>query len=361
MPVEFLWYIPNTVESGHRGDDTAEGWGTLDFSAGMAQAVEEHGFVGALIGSGWGRTDTFTLATALTARTRTFMPLAAIRPGYSQPATFACAATTLDQLGQGRLLVNVVTGKDDNRAYGDFVEESADRYARTREFMQIVRQLWTREDVSYDGQFYRVEHSTCLPHPYRPGGPPLWFGGASPAAEAVAASEADVQLMWGEPLAMAEERIERLKRLSADCDRVAPLELEFGLRITVVVRETSDEAWRAARAKLGGWEGALDRRVEKNVTGIGSVGQARLRDLLDVGEVLDRCLWTAPAQMGTGAASTWLVGSPDDIIASLEAYVALGISKFILSDTPYLDEAIRVGELVVKPMLDRRLAAQSPR
>jgi alkanesulfonate monooxygenase len=124
----------------------------------------------------------------------------------------------------------------------------------------------------------------------------------------------------------------------------------------VVVRETSDEAWQAARAKLGGWEGVLDRRVEKNVTGKGSVGQARLRDLLDVGEVLDRCLWTAPATVGTGAASTWLVGSPDKIIASLEAYTALGISKFILSDTPYLDEAIRVGDLVVKPMLARASA-----
>jgi alkanesulfonate monooxygenase len=225
--------------------------------------------------------------------------------------------------------------------------------------MQIVRQMWTREDVSYDGRFYQVEHSTCLPRPYRPGGPPLWFGGASPAAEQVAAAEADVQLMWGEPLAMAEERIERLKRLETEYDRAAPL--EFGLRITVVVRETSDEAWQAARAKLGGWEGALDRRVEKNVTGIGSVGQARLRDLLDVGEVLDRCLWTAPATVGTGAASTWLVGSAEEIIASLEAYVALGITRFILSDTPYLDEAIRVGDLVVKPMLAARLAAQAPR
>ncbi len=354
MPLEFLWYVPNTVESGHRGDDTAEGWGTLDFSAETAQAVEEHGFVGALIGAGWGRTDTYTLATALTARTRTFMPLAAIRPGYWQPGPFACAAATLDQLGEGRLLVNIVTGKDDHKAYGDFEEANADRYARTREFMQIVRQLWTREDVTYRGRFFSVEHSTCLPRPYRAGGPPLWFGGASPAAEQVAAAEADVQLMWGEPLAMAEERIARLKRLETAYERAAPL--EYGLRVTVVVRETSDEAWQAARAKLGGWEGALDRRVERNVTGIGSVGQARLRDLLDVGEVLDRCLWTAPATVGTGAASTWLVGSAEEIIASLEAYVALGISKFILSDTPYLDEAIRVGDLVVKPMLAARAA-----
>jgi alkanesulfonate monooxygenase len=349
MPLEFLWYVPNTVESGHRGDDTAEGWGTLDFSAETAQAVEDGGFVGALIGAGWGRTDTFTLATALTARTRKFHPLAAIRPGYWQPGPFACAAATLDQLGQGRLLVNIVTGKDDHRAYGDFEEENADRYARTREFMQIVRRLWTEENVTFDGRFFRVEHSTCLPRPYRAGGPPLYFGGASPAAEAVAAAEADVQLMWGEPLAMVAERVDRLEHLSRTQERARTL--EYGLRITVVVRETAEEAWQAAEAKLQGWEGALDRRVERNQTGRGSVGQARLKSLIESGEVLDRCLWTAPTKYGTGAASTWLVGSAEEIIASLEAYVDLGLTHFILSDTPYRDEATRVGELVVKPML----------
>jgi len=357
MALEFLWYIPNTVESGHRGDDTAEGWGTLDFSASMAQAVEEHGFSGALIGAGWGRTDTFTLATALTARTRRFMPLAAIRPGYWQPGHFACAAATLDQLGQGRLLVNIVTGKDDHRAYGDFDEDPASRYERTREFMQIVRRLWTREDVTYEGRHFRVERSTCLPRPYRPGGPPLYFGGASSAAEQVAAAEADVQLMWGEPLAMVEERIDRLERLSASCERERPL--EYGLRVTVVVRDTPEEAWRDAERKLSGWEGNLDRRVEKNVTGQGSVGQARLRELLEQGEVLDTCLWTAPTRYGTGAASTWLVGSAEQITAALEAYVRLGVTHFILSDTPYREEAIRVGRLVVQPMLaaDRASAA----
>jgi alkanesulfonate monooxygenase len=81
------------------------------------------------------------------------------------------------------------------------------------------------------------------------------------------------------------------------------------------------------------------------------VGQARLRELMEAGDVLDSCLWTAPARFGTGAASTWLVGSAEEIIAALNAYVKLGITKFILSDTPYRDEAIRVGDLVVKPML----------
>jgi alkanesulfonate monooxygenase len=350
MSLEFLWYVPNTVESGHRGDDTAEGWGSLRFSAAIAQAAEEHGFDGALIGAGWGRTDTFTLGTALTAVTRRFKPLVATRPGYWQPAHFACAAATLDQLGEGRLLVNIVTGKDDHAAYGDFEDRDEDRYARTREFMQIVRRLWTEETVSYEGRFFRVENSTCLPRPYQQPCPPLYFGGASAAAEQVAAAEADVQLMWGESLAMAAERIDRLKRLSADCDRARPL--EFGLRITTVVRERSEQAWRDAEAKLAGWEGNLDRRVERNVTGKGSVGQQRLREMMAQGEVLDRCLWTRPAQVGTGAASTWLVGSYEEVAAALQDYVRLGITHFILSDTPYLDEAVRVGDNVLTRIAD---------
>ena len=349
MSLEFLWYVPNTVESGHRGDDTAEGWGTLDFSVAIAEAIEAHHFRGALIGAGWGRTDTFTLATALAARTRRFQPLAAIRPGYWQPAHFACAAATLDQLSQGRLLVNIVTGKDDHRAYGDFDERDTSRYARTREFMQLVRRLWTEENVTFSGEHFRVERSTCLPRPSRAGGPPLYFGGASAAAEQVAAAEADVQLMWGETLAMVAERIARLERLSAGCDRRRPL--EYGLRVTVVVRETSAAAWRAAEEKLRGWEGQLDRRVEANRTGAGSVGQQRLHDLMQRGDVLDRCLWVEPAKYGTGAASTWLVGSADEIVAALQDYVALGVTHFILSDTPYREEAARVGESVVARML----------
>ncbi len=358
MALDFLWYVPNTVESGHRGDDTAEGWGTLEFSAGIAQAAEEHGFSGALIGTGWGRPDTFILATALAVRTRTFRPLVAIRPGYWQPAQFACAAATLDQLSSGRLLVNIVTGKDDHRAYGDFDENDGDRYARTREFMQILRLLWTQEDVTYTGRFYRVEHSTCLPRPHQQPCPPLYFGGASPAAEQVAAAEADVQLMWGETLAMAAERIDRLRALSAACERSRPL--AYGLRITVVVRETTVAAWRAAEEKLHGWEGALDRRVERNRTGEGSTGQQRLLDLAAAGEVQDSCLWTAPTRYGTGAASTWLVGSAAEVAAALQAYVTLGVTHFILSDTPYRDEAIRVGDQVLGLLTEAEVGRDEP-
>ena len=86
---EFLWYIPNTVEAGIRGDDVATGWADLDRSVTLARMTEDHGWGGALFGTSWGRPDTFTVATAIAARTTTFQPLIAIRPGYWQPAHFA--------------------------------------------------------------------------------------------------------------------------------------------------------------------------------------------------------------------------------------------------------------------------------
>src|SRR4051812_31395455 len=102
MSLEFLWYIPNQVQPGHRGDSVAVDHNSLDALTSHARALEEYGWGGALLGTGWGRPDPFTVAPALAARTTTFQPLIAIRPGYWRPANFASAAATLDHLTGGR-------------------------------------------------------------------------------------------------------------------------------------------------------------------------------------------------------------------------------------------------------------------
>ncbi|AGL19031.1 LLM class flavin-dependent oxidoreductase [Actinoplanes sp. N902-109] len=340
MSLDFLWYIPNTVEPGHRGDDAVQGYGTLEHSVELARLAERHGWSGALIGTGWGRPDTFTVATALAVRTTTFRPLAAIRPGYWQPAHFASAAATLDHLSGGRLLVNIVSGQDNLAAYGDVEGDQAQRYGRTKEFMRIVRRLWTEEDVTHAGEHFHVTGSTVVPRPHGTG-PRLYFGGASAAAERVAATEADVQLFWGEPLDGIAERIDRLRKLSNDLGRDLP-PLEFGLRVTTLVRDTSEEAWRDAEAKVAGLAERTDPLRSP------AVGQQRLLDLAARGDVLDSNLYTAPGRYGGGGAgTTWLVGSADEVAAALRRYAELGISHFVLSDTPYRTETARVGDALI--------------
>jgi alkanesulfonate monooxygenase len=360
MSPEFLWYIPNTVEPGHRGDTTTEGWGSLDFSTDQARALEEHGWGGALLGTSWGRPDTFTVATALAARTTTFKPLIAVRPGYWRPAQFASAAATLDQLTEGRVLVNIVTGLDHLAAYGDGNADPAQRYDRTQEFMQVVRRLWTQDNVTFHGQHFQVTDSTLAPKPYGADAgrhPTLYFGGASEAAQRVAAAEADVQLFWGEPLEGVAQRIDRLRSLSDSLGREHE-PLEFGLRITTVIRDTTDEAWHDAEEKVA--KLAADSGEIKINRGPGAatqhqtaVGQQRLLDLTGRGEVLDSCLYTTPAKFGAaGAATTWLVGSADDVAAALRKYQDLGVTHFVLSDTPYKRELIRVGDQLLPRLRD---------
>jgi len=354
MSAEHLWYIPNQVTPGHRGEPVSPGHHSLDTLTEQAVALEEHGWTGALLGTGWGRPDTFTVATALAARTTTFEPLIAVRPGYWRPANFASAVATLDHLTGGRVRVNVVSGQDDLAAYGDTEGDQAHRYARTREFLQLVRRLWTQERVDYRGEHFQVAGSTVVPRiqprPGRPH-PTLYFGGASPAAERVAATEADVQLFWGEPLAGVQERIERLRALAEELGREhAPL--QFGLRVTTVVRDTTERAWADAEAKVAEMARAqgtprddLRRRT--------AVGQQRLLDLAAQGEVLDDNLYTTPGRFGGGGAgTTWLVGSAQDVAKSLRRYQDLGVTHFVLSDTPYLREIRRQGDQLLPLLRD---------
>ncbi|MDX3432123.1 LLM class flavin-dependent oxidoreductase [Streptomyces sp. NBC_01696] len=140
--------------------------GSIEYSTDLARTAEAHGWSGALLGTGWGRPDTFTVATALAARTTTFEPLIAVRPGYWQPAHLASAAATLDQLSRGRVLFNIVSGLDNLDAYGDTNVDPARRYARTQEFLYLPRRLWTEEDVTFGGEYFQVTGSTVAPRPY---------------------------------------------------------------------------------------------------------------------------------------------------------------------------------------------------
>ncbi|MEX2696604.1 LLM class flavin-dependent oxidoreductase [Rhizobium mongolense] len=349
---EFLWYIPNDVRPGHRGDSTVENHNSLEMLTSHAKELEDHGWKGALIGTGWGRPDTFTVAASLAARTTTFEPLIAIRPGYWRPAHFASAAATLDYLTGGRVRINIVSGKDNLSAYGDSEGDQAHRYARTKEFMRLVRRLWAEENITYAGEHFKVSESTVMPRIEVRGDrrhPKLYFGGASEAAERVSATEADIQLFWGEPLEGVRERITRLKALSRELDRDLP-PLEFGLRITTLVRDTTEQAWADAEAKVAEMAKSKGTGWNDHLQAV-AVGQQRLLDLHRRGEVLDDNLYTTPGKFGGGGAgTTWLVGSAADVARSLRKYQELGITHFVLSDTPYLSEIKRQGDQLL-PLL----------
>ena len=244
---EYLWYIPNQNEPGHRGDTAVDGHNSLDTLTEHALALERNGWQGALIGTSWGRPDTFTVATALAARTSTFEPLIAVRPGYWRPANFASSVATLDHLSGGRVRINIVSGKDNLGAYGDGEAQQADRYDRTREFIQIIRRLWTEENLTYRGEHFSVENSTAVPRIAAREGrphPKIYFGGRRrppngwppprPTSNCSGASRSTVS-----PNASTGSR--NCRRPSTG----STLHSNSVLRITTFIRDTTDQAWEA--------------------------------------------------------------------------------------------------------------------
>ncbi len=340
-PSEFLWYIPNQVAAGHRGDPVTADHNSLDTLTTQARALEDHGWHGALLGTGWGRPDTFTVAAALAARTTTFEPLIAIRPGYWRPANFASAAATLDHLSGGRVRVNIVSGQDNLAAYGDSEGDQAHRYARTQEFMRLVRRLWTEENVTFAGEHFWVTDSHRRPASggaRRPQASPALLRRRLEAAERVVRRPRPTSSCSGASRSTASrERIDRLKALSKTLDRDLP-PLEFGLRITTLVRDTTEQAWADAEAKVAQHGRGPGRRLERSQPAGGAVGQQRLLDLQQRGRGARRQPLHRARQVRRRRGGHHLAGRLGGRTSPVRcaSTATWASTHFVLSDTPYL-------------------------
>ncbi|MGC0416246.1 LLM class flavin-dependent oxidoreductase [Embleya sp. AB8] len=366
MSSRFHWFLP-TSGDGHQvgaatttvGALTHPRPATLGYLAQIAAAAEQAGFDAVLTPVGAGCPDPWIVCSALLERTRTLRFLVALRPGFVLPTLAAQQARTFAELSGGRLAVNIVTGGDphEQRAYGDFLGHT-DRYARTGEFLDVLRRSWAGEPFGFAGTHYRVEDGLATAGS-RPASadPPVYFGGASPAAEDVAARFADVYLLWGEPGPAVAERVARV-RAKAHAHGRAP---RFGLRLHVIARDTPEAAWAEAHRLLDGMDPTRIAAAQARFAAMESVGQARMaalhggaaRDL----EIAPN-LWAGIGLVREGA-GTALVGSHEQVAERLTEYAALGIDEFILSGWPHLEEAYRVGEHVVPLVTARPLPAPS--
>ncbi|MDP9238480.1 MAG: LLM class flavin-dependent oxidoreductase [Chloroflexota bacterium] len=342
MTIDFGWFLPTMGDTEIIGPPTREA--TTEYLVQVAQTAEDAGFVFALVPVGTTCEDAWLASAMVASRTDKLKFLVAMRPGFVAPTVAAKMSNTLDQMTHGRVLINVVTGgfPAELAADGDFTEHD-DRYERTQEFMQVVRKAWT-EPRSWDhqGRFYKVEKGNVFPKPYQKPQPPFYFGGASEAARKVGAEEADVYLLWGEPIEMVRERIADMRERAAALGRT----LRFGIRMLVCVRETEAEARAAAEAMVGEVPEKFQDMMTKHMSGADSEGEKRQRALREQGDWIAPNLWTGigRARLGVGLA---VVGSPENVAARFREYVDEGIDTFILSGYPHLEEAERFGKYVM--------------
>jgi alkanesulfonate monooxygenase len=318
-----------------------------------AQAAEQLGFDGALTPTSSWCEDAWVMTAALTQLTRRFRFLVAFRPGLQSPTLAAQMAATFQRISDGRLLLNLVTGGDDveQRRFGDHLGKT-DRYARAGESMRIFRELWAGDPVDFTGEHFDVRGAQIVPHPVWPD---IYLGGSSPAALDVAAAHADVYLTWGEPPDAVAEKLNRVRERAEAAGR----ELRFGIRLHVIARDTSAQAWAKAQELLDGLDPEAIERAQTIQRASQSEGQRRMVALhngrTDALEVSPN-LW-AGVGLVRGGAGTALVGSHEEVADRIAEYHELGIDEFILSGYPHLEEAYRVGEGVTPVLRQRGLMA----
>ncbi|WP_426576051.1 FMNH2-dependent alkanesulfonate monooxygenase [Xenorhabdus stockiae] len=347
--INLFWFLPTHGEGRYLG--TAKGGRAVDlpYLQQIALAVDSLGYHGVLIPTGRGCEDPWLVASALVPITRNLRFLVAVRPGLQPPSLAARMTATLDRLSEGRVLINVVTGGDpvENKGDGIFLSH-ADRYQLTREFLDIYSRMLAGEKVDYQGKHLQVEGAELLFPPIQKNGPPLYFGGSSEDALDVAAQQVDTYLTWGEPPELVAQKLQQVRERAEKLGRT----LEYGIRLHVIVRETEEEAWAAADRLIAHLDDETIAQAQKIFSRMDSAGQARMnslhqgsRDNLQIAPNL----W-AGVGLVRGGAGTALVGSPEQVAERIREYQALGISNFIFSGYPHLEEAHRFAELVM-PLL----------
>ena len=364
--MQVFWFIPTHGDSRYLGTSEGAREVSFDYLKQVAVAADTLGYEGVLIPTGRSCEDPWVVASSLLPVTKTLKFLVAVRPGLHQPSLAARMAATFDRLSGGRLLINLVTGGDQAELEGDGVSlNHAERYEQSAEFIRIWREIIARshdgESFDFEGKHLSVKGAKLLYPPVQKPYPPVYFGGSSPAAHDLAAEQVDAYLTWGEPPAEVAKKIADVRERAAKHGRT----VKFGIRLHVIVRETDDEAWRAAESLISRLDDDTVIRAQAAFARMDSEGQRRMAALHGGGKKRSRAdleispnLW-AGVGLVRGGAGTALVGDAKTVAARIQEYAALGIDTFVFSGYPHLEEAYRFAELVF-PLLPLTLRQKLP-
>ncbi|MFE6847328.1 LLM class flavin-dependent oxidoreductase [Streptomyces sp. NPDC057686] len=361
MPVEFLGIAATNDGS----ETTARSGAAFDkeYTLRFAQAHEDHGWDRVLFAYGSGSPDPAPAAAYIASRLDHLQILLAHRPNVSYPTYAAKTFATLDQISEGRLTVHFITGGNDHEQgrEGDTLTKD-ERYARTREYIRIVKKIWTtREPFDHEGEHYRFHDFVSDVFPVQQPRPNVSFGGSSPAAYAAGGAEADIYCLWGEPLAKTAEQIEAVKAAAKAAGRNNVPRIQVAFR--PIIAATEELAWEKAHRTVGAIKqrrqaglvrhhrnGVLEAAAPQNA------GSQRLLAIAEAGERYDRALWT-PTAAATGGAgnSNALVGTPETVAQALLDYYDLGVDVLSARGYDLLGDAVDFGRHVI-PLVREEVA-----
>jgi alkanesulfonate monooxygenase len=356
MSIEFIGFISNNYSS----ETVVRDGPVLDptYIETVAKAHENAGFDRALLAFHSTTPDSLQVGQHVLGVTERLNVLIAQRPGFTSPTLLARQFAVLDQFSRGRVALHVITGGNatELKQDGNTLDDKDERYARTSEFLDVVRAEWTSDKpFSYAGKYYQVENGFSQVKPYRAEGIRIYFGGASDAAIDVAGRHADTFALWGESYAQVREQIARVGNAAAKHGRPAP---RFSLSVRPILAETEEKAWAKAEGILERATALQDKTgYRKPADGHATAGARRLLALADQGKRVDKRLWTEIAKLtGANSNTTALVGTPEQVAEVFGDYYDLGISHFLIRGFDPLIDAIEYGRELIP--LTRKLVAE---
>jgi len=351
--VEYGWYLPTHGDTTAFNDPSAVRPPNPELLNRVAATAEAVGFSYLLIPVGQTCWEAFTAGAFVVGQTRTIKPLIAARPGFINPVLAAKMIATFDRMSGGRIAINLIAGQADQEVLAEGVAYTKEeRYDLMREETAIMKALWTRPTVDWDGRFHKLQGARAVPKPVQTPYPRFYLGGGSEQAAEMSAEHADVHLFWGDLPETIAAHVADLKARAAKYDRRAPL--AFGMRLQVICRETEAEAWAAAET-LVARAGDRDReRLKARVAN--SEANRRVQALAAAhGDRAGDHLWTGLTRIRAGAGVA-VVGTPDQVAHQLRQFVDAGCTSFCLSGYLHDEEADRFGRWV-RPLMDAKLAA----
>jgi alkanesulfonate monooxygenase len=355
MSIEFIGYIGNNNSS----ETIVRSGPVIDrhHIETVARAHENAGFDRVLLAFHSTSPDGQQIGQHVLSVTENLKVLIAQRPGFTAPTLLARQLATIDQLWRGRVSLHVITGGNatELKQDGNTIDDKDERYARTDEFLDVVRSEWSSDKpFNYSGKYYQVQNGFSQVKPYRSEGIPIFVGGGSDAAIEVAGKHADTFALWGESYAQVRDVTSRVHTAAARHGRPTP---RFSLSVRPIVADTEEKAWAKAEAILERATELQDRTgYRKPADGHATAGARRLLALAEQGTRIDKRLWTEIAKLtGANSNTTALVGTPEQVAEVFGDYYDLGVSHFLIRGFDPIIDAIEYGRELIP--LTRKLIA----
>jgi FMNH2-dependent dimethyl sulfone monooxygenase len=352
--IKFAYWVPN-VSGGLVVSNIEQrtSW-DIDYNRKLAQIAEKAGFEYALsqirFTAGYGaefQHESVSFSHALLAATTKLKVIAAILPGPWNPVLAAKQLATIDILTQGRIAVNIVSGwfRGEFTAIGEHWLDHDERYRRSREFIEALKGIWTQDNFTYRGDFYRFSNYSLKPKPLQQPHPEIFQGGSSRAARDNAAAVSDWYFTNGNTLEGIQAQVEDIRAKAAANKH----HVKIGVNAFVIARDTEEEA-KAVLKEI------IDKANPEAVNAFG-------HEVKNAGAA-------SPEREGNWAKSSFedlvqyndgfktnLIGTPQQIAERIVALKAVGVDLVLAGFLHFQEEVAYFGEKVLP--LVRELEAKT--